>query len=140
MVFPVVMYGCESWTIKKAERQRIDAFELWCWRRLLRVPWTSRRSNKSILKEIGPECSLEGIPGMISFRMDWLDLLAVQGMNSSTQFRVVNSLSATLVNASMFPKCISSVDSVLMDPLAGSALPSAGLTVITMAMCQKQNS
>ena len=60
MVFPVVMYGCESWTIKKAECRRIDAFELWCWRRLLRVPWTERRSNKSILKEIHPECSLEG--------------------------------------------------------------------------------
>ena len=61
MVFPVVMYGCRSWTIKKAECRRIDAFELWCWRRLLRVPWTARRSNQSILKEIGPECSLEGL-------------------------------------------------------------------------------
>ena len=61
MVFPVVMYGCESWTVKKAECQRIDAFELWCWRRLLRVPWTARRSNQSILKEIGPEYSLEGL-------------------------------------------------------------------------------
>ena len=61
MVFPVVMYGCESWTVKKAERQRIDAFELWCWRRLSRVPWTARRSNQSILKEIGPGCSLEGM-------------------------------------------------------------------------------
>ena len=61
MVFPVVMYGCESWTIKKAERWRIDAFELWCWRRLLRVPWTARRSNQSILKEISPGCSLEGL-------------------------------------------------------------------------------
>ena len=61
MVFPVVMYGCESWTIKKAECQRIDAFELWCWRRLLRVPWTERRSNQSILKEISPGCSLEGL-------------------------------------------------------------------------------
>ena len=60
MVFPVVMYGCESWTVKKAERCRIDAFELWCWRRLLRVPWTARRSNQSILKEISPGCSLEG--------------------------------------------------------------------------------
>ena len=59
MVFPVIIYGCESWTIKKAERRRIDAFELWCWRRLLRVPWTARRSNQSILKEISPECSLE---------------------------------------------------------------------------------
>ena len=61
MVFLVVMYGCESWTIKKAERWRIDAFELWCWRRLLRIPWTARRSNQSILKEISPECSLEGL-------------------------------------------------------------------------------
>ena len=61
MVFPVVMYGCESWTIKKAECQRSDAFELWCWRRLLRVPWTARRSNQSILKEISPEYSLEGL-------------------------------------------------------------------------------
>ena len=59
MVFPVVMYGCESWTIKKAEHQRVDVFELWCWRRLLRVPWTARRSNQSILKDISPECSLE---------------------------------------------------------------------------------
>ena len=61
MVFPVVMYGCESWTIKKAEHRRIDAFELWCWRRLLRVPWMARRSNQSILKEISPEYSLEGL-------------------------------------------------------------------------------
>ena len=60
-VFPVVMYGCESWTVKKAEHQRVDAFELWCWRRLLRVPWTARRSNQSILKEISPEYSLEGL-------------------------------------------------------------------------------
>ena len=61
MVFPVIMYGCESWTVKKAERRRIDAFELWCWRRLLRVPWTARRSNQSILKEINPRISLEGM-------------------------------------------------------------------------------
>ena len=61
MDFPMVMYGCESWTVKKAERQRIDAFELWCWRRLLRVPWTARRSNQSILKEISPGCSPEGL-------------------------------------------------------------------------------
>ena len=61
MVFPVIIYGCESWTIKKAECQRIGAFELWCWRRLLRVPWTAKRSNKSILKEISPEYSLEGL-------------------------------------------------------------------------------
>ena len=61
MVFPVVMYGCETWTVKKAEHRRIDAFELWCWRRLLRVPWTARRSNQSILREISPGCSLEGL-------------------------------------------------------------------------------
>ena len=61
MVFPMVMYGCESWTVKKAERRRTDAFELWCWRRLLRVPWTARTSNQSILKEISPACSLEGL-------------------------------------------------------------------------------
>ena len=61
LVFPVIMYGCESWTVKKAECKRIGAFELWCWRRLLRVPWTARRSNQSILKEIGPGCSLEGL-------------------------------------------------------------------------------
>ena len=61
MVFPVVMYGCESWTVKTAERRRVDAFELWCWRRLLRVPWTARSSNQSILKEISPRCSLEGL-------------------------------------------------------------------------------
>ena len=70
MVFPVVMYGCESWTIKKAECQRIDAFELWCWRRLLRVPWTARRSNQSILKEINPEYSLEGL--MLKLKLDTL--------------------------------------------------------------------
>ena len=61
MVFPVVMYGCESWTVKKAERRRTDVFELWCWRRLLRVPWTARRSNQAILKEMSPGCSLEGL-------------------------------------------------------------------------------
>ena len=68
MVFPVVMYGCESWTIKKAECQRIDAFELWCWRRLLRVPWTARRSNQSVLKEIIPEYSLEGLMLKLKFQ------------------------------------------------------------------------
>ena len=70
MVFPVVMYGCESWTIKKAERRRIDAFEMWCWRRLLRVPWTARRSNQSILKEISPGCSLEGV--MLKLKLQYL--------------------------------------------------------------------
>ena len=70
MVFPVVMYGCESWTIKKAERQRTDAFELWCWRRLLRVPWTARRSNQSILKETNPEYLLEGL--MLKLKLQYL--------------------------------------------------------------------
>ena len=69
-VFPVVMYGCESWTVKKAERQKIDAFELWCWRRLLRVPWTKRRSNQFILKEISPGCSLEGL--MLKLKLNTL--------------------------------------------------------------------
>ena len=68
MVFPVVMYGCESWTIKKAEHRRMDAFELWCWRRLLRVPWTARRSNQSILKEISAEYSLEGLMLKLKFQ------------------------------------------------------------------------
>ena len=73
VVFPVVMYGCESWTIKKAECQRIDAFELWCWRRLLRVPWTARRSNQSILKEISPEYSLEGL--MLKLKLQYFSHL-----------------------------------------------------------------
>ena len=69
MDFPVVIYGCESWTLKKSERRRIDAFELWCWRRLLRVPWTARRSNQSILKETSPECSLEGL--MLKLKLEY---------------------------------------------------------------------
>ena len=76
MVFPVVMYGCESWAIKKAEHQRIDAFELWCWRRLLRVPWTARRSNQSILKEISPGCSLEGL--MLKLKLQYFGHLMQQ--------------------------------------------------------------
>ena len=73
MVFPIVMYGCESWTIKKAQQRRIDAFELWCWRRLLRVPWTARRSKQSILKEISPESSLEGL--MLKLKLQHFDSL-----------------------------------------------------------------
>ena len=73
MVFPVVMYGCDSWTIKKTECQRIDAFELWCWRRLLRVPWTARTSNQSILKEISPGCSLKGM--MLKLKLQYFDHL-----------------------------------------------------------------
>ena len=87
MVFPVVMYGCESWTVKKAERRRIDAFELWCWRKLLRVPWTARRSNQSILKEISPGCSLEGLMlklklqyfGHLMWRVDSLEKTPMLG-------------------------------------------------------------
>ena len=85
MVFPVVMYGCQSWTIKKAECQRIDAFELWCWRRLLRVPWTARRSNQSILKEISPGCSLEGM--MLKLKLQYFGHL----------MRRVDSLEKTLM-------------------------------------------
>ena len=72
MLFPVVMYGCERWTVKKAEHRRIDAFELWCWRRLLRVPWTARRLNQSILKEINPECSLEGLMLKLKLKLQLL--------------------------------------------------------------------
>ena len=79
MAFPVVMYGCESWSIKKAEHRRIDAFELWCWRRLLRVPWTTRRSNQSILKEISPEYSLEGL--MLKLKPQYFGHL-IRGTNS----------------------------------------------------------
>ena len=79
MVFPVVMYRCETWTIKKAECQRIDAFKLWCWRRLLRVPWTARRSNESILKEISPEYSLEGL--MLNLKLQYVGHL-MQGTDS----------------------------------------------------------
>ena len=87
MVFPVVMYGCKSWTIKKAERQRTDAFELWCWRRLLRVPWTARRSNQHILKQISPEYSLEGLmlkvklqySGHLMWGTDWLEKTLMLG-------------------------------------------------------------
>ena len=85
MVFPVVMYGCERWTVKKAERQRIDAFELWCWRRLLRVPWTARRSNQSILKEISLGCSLEGV--MLRLKLQYFGHL----------IRRVDSLEKTLM-------------------------------------------
>ena len=85
MVFPVVMYGCESWTVKKAESRKIDAFELWCWRRLLRVPWTARRSNQSILKEISPGCSSEGL--MLKLKLQYFGYL----------MRRIDSLEKTLM-------------------------------------------
>ena len=83
MIFPVVMYGCESWTMKKAEHRRIDAFEMWCWRRLLRVPWTARRSNQSILKEISPGCSLVGL--MLKLKVQYLSRL----MRSTDSFEKI---------------------------------------------------
>ena len=89
MVFPVVMYGCESWTIKKAEHQRIDAFELWCWRRVLRVPWTARRSNQFILKEISPEYSLEGL--MLKLKLKYFGQL----MRSADSFEKTLMLGKT---------------------------------------------
>ena len=95
MVFPVVMYGCEGWSVKKAERRRIDAFELWCWRRLLRVPWTARRSNQSILKEISPEYSLEGLMlklklqyfGHLMWRTDSLEKTLILGKTEGRRRR-----------------------------------------------------
>ena len=90
MVFPVVVYGCESWTVKKAERRKIDTFELWCLRRLLRVPWTARRSNQSILKEISPGYSLEGL--MLKLKLQYFGHL-MQRTDSSEKTLVVNSLS-----------------------------------------------
>ena len=90
IVFPVVMYGCESWTVKKAERQRIDAFELWCWRRLLRVPWTARRSNQSILKETSPGCSLEGL--MLKLKLQYFGHL-MQRVNSLEKTLMLGGIS-----------------------------------------------
>ena len=89
MVFSVVMYGCESWTVKKAERQRIDAFELWCWRRLLRVPWTARISNQSILKQIRPECSLEGL--MLKLKLQYFGYL-MQRTDSLEKTRMLGKI------------------------------------------------
>ena len=91
MVFPVVMYGCESWTVKKAERQRIDAFELWCWIRLLRVPWTAKRSNQSILKEISPGCSLEGM--MLKLKLQYFGHL-IQRVDSLEKTLMLEGLGA----------------------------------------------
>ena len=112
MVFPVVMYGCESWTVKKAERRRIDAFELWCWQRLLRVPWTLRRSNQSILKEISPGCSLEGMMlklklqyfGHLMWRVDSFEKTLIEGRRRRGWQRmrwldgITNSMDMTLSN------------------------------------------
>ena len=91
MVFPVVMYGCESWTVKKAECRRIDVFELWCWRRLLRVPWTARRSNQSSLKEISPGCSLEGM--MLKLKLQYFGHL-IQRIDSLEKTLMLEGLAA----------------------------------------------
>ena len=125
MVFPVVMYGCESWTVKKAERRIIDAFELWCWRRLLRVPWTVRRSNQSILKEISPGCSLEGLMlklklqyfGHLIRRIDSLEKTLMLGkignsdrLFSSKYFFKIASKSLQMVTAAMKLKDTRSIE------------------------------
>ena len=91
MVFPVVMYGCESWMVKKAERQRIDAFKLWCWRRLLRVPWTARRSNQSILKEVSLGCSLEGL--MLKLKLQYFGHL-IQRTDSLEKTLILGNIEA----------------------------------------------
>ena len=104
MIFPVVMYGCESWTVKKAERRRIDAFELWCWRRLLRVPWNARRSNQSILKEISPGCSLEGLMlklklqyfGHLMQRADSFEKILMLGKIEGRRMRWLDGITDTM--------------------------------------------
>ena len=89
MVFPVIMYGCESWTVKKPEHRRIDAFEVWCWRRLLRVPWEARRSNQSILKEISPGCSLEGL--MLNLKLQYFGHLTLESPLDCKEIQPVHS-------------------------------------------------
>src|SRR5574337_902792 len=97
MCFPVVLYGCESWTVKKAERQRIDAFELWCWRRLLRVPWTARKSKQSILKEISPRCSLEGM--MLKLKLQYFGHL-IRRVDSLEKTLMLGDRKSTRLNSS----------------------------------------
>ena len=106
MVFPVVMYGCESWTVKKAEHRRIDAFELWCWRRLLRVPWTARRSNQCILKEISPECSLVGL--MLKLKLQYFGHL----MQTADSFEKTLMLGKIEGRRRRGPQRIRSLDSI----------------------------
>ena len=106
VVFPVVMCGCESWTIKKAECQRIDAFELWCWRRLLRVPWTARRSNQSILKEISPECSLEGL--MLKLKLQYFGHL-MQRVDSLEKTLMLGGIGGRRRRAQQRMRCLDGI-------------------------------
>ena len=116
MVFPVVMYGCESWTINKAERQRIDAFELWCWRRLLRVPWTARRSNQSILKEISPEYSLEGL--MLKLKLQYFGHL-IQRADSFEKNLMLEKIEGRRRRGRQRMRCLDSITNSMDMGLSG---------------------
>ena len=106
MVFPMVMYGCKSWTVKKAERQRIDVFKVWCWRRLLRVPWTARRSNQSILREIGPGCSLEGM--MLELKLQYFGHL-MQRVNSLEKTLMLGGIEGRRRRGRQRMRCLDSI-------------------------------